>query len=62
MAAVERTFTVGSAPSAVIDYLKDLSNAVEWDPGTESCERTDSRLGRSSGHLAQRVEVLRHHH
>jgi hypothetical protein len=34
MAAVERTFTVGSASSAGIDYLKDLSNAVEWDPGT----------------------------
>jgi hypothetical protein len=59
MAAVERTFTVGSAPSAVIDYLKDFSNAVEWDPGAESCERTDARPGRGRGHLAQRFEVLR---
>lgn len=29
------------APAAVIDYLKDFSNAEEWDPGTVSCVRQD---------------------
>lgn len=25
----------------VLDYLKDFSNAEEWDPGTVSCRRLD---------------------
>jgi carbon monoxide dehydrogenase subunit G len=39
MPSVSRSFTVHPAPAAVIDYLKDFSNAEEWDPGTESCTR-----------------------
>ncbi len=39
---MSRTFTVQPAPAAVIDYLKDFSNAEEWDPGTVSCTREDS--------------------
>lgn len=42
MTKISRTFTVDPAPSVVLEYLKDFSNAVEWDPGTESCERIDS--------------------
>ena len=42
MTTVNRTFDVQPQPSVVIDYLKDFSNAEEWDPGTESCTRTDS--------------------
>lgn len=42
MTTVTRTFTVTAAPTAVIDYLKDFSHAEAWDPGTESCSRTDS--------------------
>ena len=41
MTTVNRTFDVRPQPSVVIDYLKDFSNAEEWDPGTESCTRTD---------------------
>ena len=26
----------------MVDYLKDFGNAVQWDPGTQSCERVDS--------------------
>ncbi|GAA5024079.1 SRPBCC family protein [Terrabacter aeriphilus] len=39
MPSVSRTFTVEKAPAVVVDYLKDFSNAEEWDPGTESCTR-----------------------
>lgn len=39
MPTVSRTFAVDPAPSLVIDYLKDFSNAEEWDPGTVSCTR-----------------------
>lgn len=42
MPTVSRTFTVDPAPSVVLDYLQDFSNAEEWDPGTESCTRRDS--------------------
>lgn len=38
---MNRTFDVQPQPPVVIDYLKDFSNAEEWDPGTESCTRTD---------------------
>jgi carbon monoxide dehydrogenase subunit G len=39
MPTVSRTFSVAVPPDRVIDYLKDFSNAEEWDPGTESCTR-----------------------
>lgn len=42
MTTVSRTFSVSPPPNVVIDYLKDFSNAEEWDPGTESCTRNDS--------------------
>jgi len=38
---VSRTFSVNPQPHQVIDYLKDFSNAVEWDPGTQRCTRND---------------------
>ena len=41
MTTVSRTFTVTPPPSVVLDYLKDFSNAEEWDPGTEKCTRID---------------------
>lgn len=41
MTTVSRTFDVTSSAGAVIDYLKDFSNAEEWDPGTVRCRRTD---------------------
>lgn len=42
MVSVSRTFQVSALPSVVIDYLKDFSNAEEWDPGTQRCTRNDS--------------------
>ncbi|HSU03429.1 MAG TPA: SRPBCC family protein [Nocardioides sp.] len=42
MTTVSRTFDVRPEPAVVVDYLKDFSNAEEWDPGTETCTRTDS--------------------
>jgi len=42
MITVSRTFTVDAARDAVVDYLKDFGNAVDWDPGTQSCTRQDS--------------------
>ena len=42
MTTVSRTFDVRPQPPVVLDYLKDFSNAEDWDPGTESCTRTDS--------------------
>ncbi|CAN5226580.1 SRPBCC family protein [soil metagenome] len=41
MPSVSRTFTVTSSPQQVVGYLKDFSNAQEWDPGTETCRRID---------------------
>jgi carbon monoxide dehydrogenase subunit G len=42
MVNVIRTFTVDKPVATVIEYLKDFGNAVEWDPGTQSCNREDS--------------------
>lgn len=42
MPSVSRTFTVTPPPHEVLDYLKDFGNAEKWDPGTQSCNRTDS--------------------
>ncbi len=29
-------------PATVVDYLKDFANAEDWDPGTQTCTRTDN--------------------
>lgn len=42
MTTVSRTFSVRPSPETVIDYLKDFSNAEEWDPGTQSCTRNET--------------------
>ena len=71
MVSVSRTFAVDKPVQVVIDYLKDFGNAVEWDPGTQSCTRIDSGplqvgaswhnvskvLGRET-ELTYRLEVL----
>jgi len=38
---VTRTFTVDRPADVVVSYLADFSHAVDWDPGTQSCERQD---------------------
>ncbi|MEP7024552.1 MAG: SRPBCC family protein, partial [Actinomycetota bacterium] len=50
MVQVTRTFTVAKDAQTVVGYLADFSNAVDWDPGTQSCERQDTgpvRVGSS---------------
>ena len=42
MTHVSRTFSVEPDPSTVLAYLKDFTNAEEWDPGTEKCTRNES--------------------
>jgi carbon monoxide dehydrogenase subunit G len=42
MPTVSREFTVTAPPPRVLDYLKDFSNAEQWDPGTKTCTRVDS--------------------
>ena len=39
MTTISRSFHVSTPPATVLEYLKDFSNAEEWDPGTESCEQ-----------------------
>ena len=54
---MSRTFDVRPEPRVVLDYLKDFSNAEDWDPGTETCTRTDSgpvRVG-STWHNVSRL-------
>jgi carbon monoxide dehydrogenase subunit G len=38
---VSRTFTVDKPAEFVVDYLADFGHAEAWDPGTQSCTRTD---------------------
>jgi carbon monoxide dehydrogenase subunit G len=50
MVSVSRTFTVDKPAATVVDYLTDFTNAIEWDPGTQQCERNDDgpiRVGSS---------------
>jgi polyketide cyclase/dehydrase/lipid transport protein len=41
MTTVTRSFDVQPPPAVVVDYLKNFSNAEEWDPGTRTCTRLD---------------------
>ena len=41
MIVVERTFTVGTTPWAVLAYLKDFGNAQEWDRAAQHTTRRD---------------------
>ncbi|MEU6405795.1 SRPBCC family protein [Streptomyces sp. NPDC046985] len=41
MVHVSRSVTVSQPLPAVRDYLADFAHAVDWDPGTEECTRTD---------------------
>ena len=42
MVRVTRTFVVDKPVDVVVGYLADFGNAVDWDPGTQSCERQDT--------------------
>jgi carbon monoxide dehydrogenase subunit G len=40
MITVERTFAVTAPADVVVGYLADFGNTEQWDPGTQSTERT----------------------
>ena len=40
MVHVQRTFTVNRPADVVGPYLADFATAVEWEPGTQSCDRS----------------------
>src|SRR5215213_3485610 len=40
MPSVSRTFTTTAPPDAAYAYLAHFTHAEQWDPGTQSCERT----------------------
>ena len=43
--SVTRTFTTTASVQATYDYLRDFTNAEEWDPGTRTCVRTSGDGG-----------------
>jgi len=43
--SVTRTFTTTASVQTAYDYLRDFTNAEEWDPGTKTCERTSGDGG-----------------
>ena len=63
MPSVTRTFTTTATPDVAYRYLADFTHAEEWDPGTQTCERTsgDGGVGTTyrnvSKFLGREVEI-----
>ncbi|MBL0746403.1 SRPBCC family protein [Nocardioides baculatus] len=63
MPSVSRTFSTVATPDAAYAYLADFTHAEEWDPGTQTCERTsgDGGVGTTyrnvSTFLGREVEI-----
>ena len=63
MPSISRTFSTIAAPDVAFAYLSDFTHAEEWDPGTQSCERTsgDGGVGTTyrnvSTFLGREVEI-----
>ena len=61
--SVTRTLTTTASVQEAYDYLRDFTNAEEWDPGTKICERTsgDGGVGSTyrnvSSFLGREVEL-----
>ena len=61
--SVTRRFTTTASVQTTYDYLRDFTNAEEWDPGTKTCERTsgDGGVGSTyrnvSSFLGREVEL-----
>lgn len=54
MTVIENTVQIDRAPEDVFDYLVDLRNELEWNPGTESMEKlTDGEMGVGTRFLAK---------
>jgi uncharacterized protein YndB with AHSA1/START domain len=63
MAVIESSTLIKRGPDEVFDYLVDLRNELEWNPGVVSMEKlTDVPIGVGTRYLAkwkqsQRIEV-----
>jgi len=63
MAVIESSTLIKRSPEDVFDYLVDLRNELEWNPGVVSMEKlTDGPIGVGTRYLAkwkqsQRIEV-----
>jgi len=54
MAVIQNTTLIERGPEEVFDYLVDLRNELEWNPGVESMEKlTDGPLGVGTKYLAK---------
>jgi carbon monoxide dehydrogenase subunit G len=54
MAVIQNTTLIERAPDEVFDYLVDLRNELEWNPGVESMEKvSDGPLGVGTTYLAK---------
>ena len=54
MAVIKNTVHIERAPEDVFDYLVDLRNELEWNPGVESMEKlTNGPIGIGTRYLAK---------
>ena len=54
MAVIENSVQIDRSPEDVFDYLVDLRNELEWNPGVESMEKlTDGAIGVGTEYLAR---------
>lgn len=54
MAIIESTVQIERAPEEVFDYLVDLRNELEWNPGVESMEKlTEGPIGMGTRYRAK---------
>lgn len=54
MTVIENTVHIDRPAEAVFDYLVDLRNELEWNPGTESMEKiTEGPIGVGTRYLAK---------
>ncbi len=54
MAIIESTVRIERAPEEVFDYLVDLRNELEWNPGVESMEKlTEGPVGMGTRYRAK---------
>jgi carbon monoxide dehydrogenase subunit G len=54
MAVIENSVQIDRTPEEVFDYLVDLRNELEWNPGAQSMEKiTDGAMGVGTKFLAK---------
>ena len=54
MTVISNSVVIRCAPGEVFDYLSDLRNELEWNPGIESIEKiTDGAVGLGTRYLAK---------